>query len=153
MNTTLSIPLLFLFQLLWCKDPMRIVDLVSGDMLAILFTGVSGVCLSGASFWCITATSPTTYCVVGAVNKIIVILFAYQFLGDKVIEKGNNAYVVACGVFSGMLYGLSKLNTSKIKSKIKLNFRLVIGTVFVLYCCTTVSLYSQKPFMKKKKWA
>eukprot|EP00124_Ichthyophonus_hoferi_P003800 Ihof_evm3s356 gene=Ihof_evmTU3s356 len=48
-----------------------------GFQLAIFVTGAIGTALSLASFWCQKETSPTTYSMIGALNKIPMTILSY----------------------------------------------------------------------------
>ena len=113
-NNLLSLPLIF------------IILIANGDLshqlgheafqnfkflLTLLGTGLGGMFLSLSSMWCIRETSATTYCVVGAANKVVLVglgmlLFAK---GEMHMMTGRKLMFIAVGIASGMLYGYSKL--------------------------------------------
>ena len=68
---------------------------------AMVFGGVLGTGLSLSVFWCVSATSPTTYSMVGAMNKIpitfISVLFFHVVMDWKMIVS------VCIGLSSGTL--------------------------------------------------
>lgn len=74
---------------------------------ALLFaSGVVGVGLNLASFWCVSVTSATTYATVGGLNKIPTTFIGVLLLGESL--SADTAIYVSFGMVGGMLYGYAK---------------------------------------------
>lgn len=78
---------------------------VNFNML-LLFSGVVGVGLNLASFWCVSVTSATTYATVGGLNKIPTTFIGVLLLGEPL--KPDTAIYVTFGMIGGILYGYAK---------------------------------------------
>lgn len=72
-----------------------------------LFSGVVGVMLNFASLWCVSATSATTYAVVGSVNVIPTAVIGY-LLFDSVISKQMERFM-AVSMIGGFMYSFAKI--------------------------------------------
>jgi GDP-mannose transporter len=107
-NNFLSIPLVLLLvgmdglegitdYPLW-KDP--------GFIVVTLFSGFSSVCISFASFWTVKATSPTTYSVVGSLNKIPLTIMGVLVFSTTLSNLG--AISIVLGLSGGVVYSLCK---------------------------------------------
>ena len=83
----------------------------------VLCTGAMGVILSISAMWCIEKTSATTYCVVGAGNKVILAILGVVFFHGKV--TGKTWFFIFVGIAAGLLYGLSKLQSSSKSDGVK----------------------------------
>jgi GDP-mannose transporter len=110
-NNVLSIPVLFILVWLNNGNPMTpFMDDSFSNLsfcLMLLGTGSLGVVLSISAMWCIESTSPTTYCVVGAGNKVILAVLGVIFFKSNVTQK--TWVFIFVGILAGLLYGLSKL--------------------------------------------
>lgn len=74
---------------------------------ALLFlSGIIGVGLNLASFWCVSVTSATTYATVGGLNKIPTTFIGVLLLGEQL--KPDTAIYVTFGMIGGILYGYAK---------------------------------------------
>eukprot|EP00045_Choanoeca_perplexa_P016583 m.224806 g.224806 ORF g.224806 m.224806 type:complete len:340 (-) comp17300_c0_seq2:80-1099(-) len=84
---------------------------------AMVFGGVLGTGLSLSVFWCVSATSPTTYSMVGAMNKIpitfISVLFFHVVMDWKMIvsvciglSAGTSLFACLCQPITLMRVGL-----------------------------------------------
>lgn len=84
-------------------------------MLATAFAGCMGFFLNFASLHCVSTTGPTTYAVVGSLNKIPVAVLGY-FIFDSYItsETWFFIWVSLCG---GFLYSYAKILQSKQSTK------------------------------------
>merc|ERR1711871_1909942 len=86
-NNLLSLPLLCIIMLVngGISNQFQHEAFQNFNFLLLLFcTGIGGMCLSMSSMWCIRETSATTYCVVGAANKIILVI-----LGMFIFAQGE----------------------------------------------------------------
>jgi GDP-mannose transporter len=80
-----------------------------------LFAGFVGFFLNFASLNCVAATGPTTYAIVGSLNKVPVALLGY-FMFDNVISKETWAFI-GISMAGGFLYSYAKLQSSREKSR------------------------------------
>ena len=79
------------------------------------FAGFVGFFLNFASLNCVAQTGPTTYAMIGSLNKIPIAIFGYLiFDNDISSETWRFICVSLCG---GILYTLAKLRASKRKSR------------------------------------
>lgn len=78
-----------------------------------LFAGFVGFFLNFASLNCVQITGPTTYAIVGSVNKIPVTILGY-FLFDSVIT-GETWFYICVSLCGGFLYSYAMLPSSKKK--------------------------------------
>eukprot|EP00049_Salpingoeca_infusionum_P019846 m.363163 g.363163 ORF g.363163 m.363163 type:complete len:302 (-) comp21577_c0_seq1:202-1107(-) len=80
-----------------------------GDPLfltALGFSGLIGTGLSFCVFWCVSATSPTTYSMIGALNKVPVTVLSVLFFHVNMDWK---TWVSICvGLSAGVLYTYAK---------------------------------------------
>lgn len=72
----------------------------------LFLSGVVGVGLNLASFWCVSSTSATTYATVGGLNKIPTTFIGVLLLGETL--KSDTAIYVTFGMVGGILYGYAK---------------------------------------------
>jgi GDP-mannose transporter len=107
-NNALSIPI----ALAWCfyyEAPVLMVKEidVSNSFAAIfIYAGLNGLLVSLTSLWCVKKTSPTTYSMVGAINKIPLTLIATVLFRTKLSDLGKVSIVVA--LVGGILYTWAK---------------------------------------------
>jgi GDP-mannose transporter len=82
-----------------------------GYLIKNVFAGFIGFFLNFASLSCVAATGPTTYAIVGSVNKVPVAFLGYA-LFDSIITKETWGYigVSLCG---GFLYSYAKIASSR----------------------------------------
>jgi GDP-mannose transporter len=76
-----------------------------------IFAGGVGFFLNFASLHCVSVTGPTTYAIVGSLNKIPLLLLGY-FLFDDVISQ-KTWFFIAISMCGGFLYSYAKLDTSR----------------------------------------
>jgi hypothetical protein len=81
-NNSLALPLLAVAALL-TGELSRLDEFDGwsspGFQISVVFTGMVGFGLSIASLWCVQVTSPSTYSMVGALNKIPLAVRAHPF--------------------------------------------------------------------------
>jgi len=87
----------------------------SGFLAALLLSGGVGMALSLATFWCVSATSPTSYSIIGSLNKIP--LTVLSFFVFKTALSTSNALSIAFGLFSGIVYSYVKYRANMIKAQ------------------------------------
>mmetsp|Transcript_4282 Transcript_4282/g.17375 ORF Transcript_4282/g.17375 Transcript_4282/m.17375 type:complete len:284 (-) Transcript_4282:222-1073(-) len=111
-NNVLSLPLLAAVAL--ANDEVntlrrsRRAGVLDGDILVVIaLTGLLSVVLSIASIWCVSATSATTYSVVGALNKIPASVLGF-LLFDAPISRNALVYI-AVSLCGGFIYSYEKL--------------------------------------------
>lgn len=63
-----------------------------------------GSIISFASFWCIRSTSPTTYSVIGSLNKIPIALFGALFFENEI--SFWSIFAVMLTILGGLLYSI-----------------------------------------------
>ncbi|EDQ88935.1 uncharacterized protein MONBRDRAFT_25661 [Monosiga brevicollis MX1] len=83
----------------------------TGFLSAMIFSGVIGTGLSLSVFWCVNATSPTTYSMVGALNKIPITFISIVFFNTEMDSK--LAFSVCVGLLAGLVYTYAKLQLRK----------------------------------------
>jgi len=80
------------------------------------FAGFVGFFLNFASLNCVANTGPTTYAIVGSMNKIPITFLGYFMFNDLVTpEKWKYIAFSMCG---GFLYSYAKIRSSRLKSKL-----------------------------------
>ncbi|KAI9913014.1 hypothetical protein PsorP6_005066 [Peronosclerospora sorghi] len=85
--------------------------------MLLFISGVLGVGLNLASFWCVSVTSATTYATVGGLNKIPTTFIGVLLLGEPL--KPDTAIYVTFGMIGGILYGYAKFKESERAKKIR----------------------------------
>jgi GDP-mannose transporter len=86
--------------------------------MLLFISGVVGVGLNLASFWCVSVTSATTYATVGGLNKIPTTFIGVLLLGEKL--KPDTAIYVSFGMIGGILYGYAKFKEAEDSKRKKL---------------------------------
>lgn len=74
------------------------------------FAGMVGFFLNFASLNCVQATGPTTYAIVGSLNKIPVAIFGYILFDNKI--SGETWFFIAVSMTGGFVFSYAKLRTS-----------------------------------------
>ncbi|KAG6609055.1 GDP-mannose transporter [Phytophthora cinnamomi] len=85
--------------------------------MLLFISGVLGVGLNLASFWCVSVTSATTYATVGGLNKIPTTFIGVLLLGEPL--KPDTAIYVTFGMIGGILYGYAKFREGEAAKKRK----------------------------------
>lgn len=83
----------------------------------LFLSGVFGVGLNLASFWCVSVTSATTYATVGGLNKIPTTFIGVLLLGEQL--KPDTAIYVTFGMIGGLLYSYAKFKEGEEAKKRK----------------------------------
>lgn len=89
---------------LWVANPLGFV----GTMLV---SGVVGFALNGASLWCVQATSPSTFSMVGALNKIPLAILGVMIFSDPLTLQLASFIMVSLA--GGVLYSYVKERESQ----------------------------------------
>lgn len=77
------------------------------------FAGFVGFFLNFASLNCVGVTGPTTYAIIGSLNKIPVAFLGY-FMFDNIITK-ETWFFISVSMAGGFLYSYAKIQTSRRK--------------------------------------
>jgi GDP-mannose transporter len=75
--------------------------------------GCLGAGLNFASLWCVSATSATTYAIVGTLNKIPVTILGFYLFETAITREG--IIFISMATLGGVIYGYSKLPPSRIR--------------------------------------
>lgn len=97
------------WTLFWASPALRTVDYFFTN----LFAGFVGFFLNFASLNCVAATGPTTYAIVGSLNKIPVAILGYV-LFDNAIDLQTWCFI-AVSMCGGFLYSYAKIQTGRQK--------------------------------------
>lgn len=112
-NNLLTIPILLIASLLvedWSSVNVTKnfpIDTRNHIVMAMIFSGLSTVFISYTSAWCVRVTGPTTYSMVGALNKLPIAVSGIVFFDAPVTIPSVSAIFV--GFVSGIVYAVSKL--------------------------------------------
>lgn len=109
LNNVLSVPIGLFMALLAGEVTAASQSPMWGDssfLTALLLSGITGFALNLASLWCVAATSATTYAMVGALNKIPVVLIGV-FLFNNTMTWENGIFVTF-GLMGGVVYAYAK---------------------------------------------
>eukprot|EP00511_Aplanochytrium_stocchinoi_P008887 CAMPEP_0204866218 /NCGR_PEP_ID=MMETSP1348-20121228/16401_1 /ASSEMBLY_ACC=CAM_ASM_000700 /TAXON_ID=215587 /ORGANISM="Aplanochytrium stocchinoi, Strain GSBS06" /LENGTH=318 /DNA_ID=CAMNT_0052017997 /DNA_START=196 /DNA_END=1152 /DNA_ORIENTATION=- len=110
-NNLISIPLIIVLDVLMFGDFMRFFssDLseISIELQLVLFlSGVAGFALSASSFQCMYYTSPTTYSLIGSLNKIPLTLIGVWLFATKMTLNG--AVYIGLSLLAGVVFAYTK---------------------------------------------
>ena len=75
-----------------------------------LFAGFIGFFLNFASLNCVAATGPTTYAIVGSLNKIPVAILGYVLFDNKISPEAW--FFICVSMSGGFLYSYAKIRTN-----------------------------------------
>eukprot|EP00996_Jenningsia_fusiforme_P005172 NODE_6091_length_607_cov_26.500000_g5686_i0.p1 GENE.NODE_6091_length_607_cov_26.500000_g5686_i0~~NODE_6091_length_607_cov_26.500000_g5686_i0.p1 ORF type:complete len:176 (+),score=28.25 NODE_6091_length_607_cov_26.500000_g5686_i0:47-529(+) len=102
-NNLLSLPFLFVAALPQMRDFIeRASDPPPSTWLYFTLLMLVGSVMTFCTFWCMNHTSPTTYSVIGGLNKIPVTLLGIIIFSQKPTEMGTLG--IATAVTGGLLY-------------------------------------------------
>ncbi|KAJ8601743.1 hypothetical protein CTAYLR_006763 [Chrysophaeum taylorii] len=111
-NNLLSLPLLAVIAT-FHGEPAALVEahgrgaINLNFFLVNAFAGSLGLLLNLASVWCVSATSATTYAVVGALNKIPSTILGFLWF-DTIITRDMGIYI-SVSLIGGFMYSYEKL--------------------------------------------
>jgi GDP-mannose transporter len=115
-NNVLSLPLLSVLVLFTGELP-RAFAFESWLSVPFVFTnivtGAVGFFLNAASLWCVQATSPSTFSMVGALNKIPLVVIGVVIFSDTLTLKV--AMYVSLSLVGGILYSFVKESEMRAK--------------------------------------
>ncbi|OQS04170.1 GDP-mannose transporter [Thraustotheca clavata] len=119
-NNLVAIPLLFL-PMAYTGDAITVWSnplMINVPFLFLLFlSGVMGIGLNLASFWCVSVTSATTYATVGGLNKLPTTFIGVLLLHEEL--KPQTAIYVTFGMVGGMMYGYGKFKDAEAAKQAK----------------------------------
>lgn len=78
-----------------------------------VFAGFVGFFLNFASLNCVSVTGPTTYAIIGSVNKIPVAIMGYILFDNAITQQ--TWFFIAVSMAGGFLYSYAKIQTSRRK--------------------------------------
>eukprot|EP00239_Pterosperma_sp_CCMP1384_P002723 CAMPEP_0197858328 /NCGR_PEP_ID=MMETSP1438-20131217/32059_1 /TAXON_ID=1461541 /ORGANISM="Pterosperma sp., Strain CCMP1384" /LENGTH=134 /DNA_ID=CAMNT_0043474455 /DNA_START=406 /DNA_END=810 /DNA_ORIENTATION=- len=110
-NNVLSIPLILVLMLYFGEIPMLLHEpaLSSPQFLfAATCSGLLGFAISFTSLWFLHETSPTTYSLVGSLNKIPTAMAGLVLF--KAPTNINNLASIFAGLMAGVAFTYAKLN-------------------------------------------
>jgi len=125
-NNLLSIPLVLLADLTLFDNVGSLLSSLEDDpdgtyasagfVATILFSGFIGFFLSLTSFHCVQVTSPTTYAMVGAMNKIPLAAIGVIIFNTQL--NSQSVFFIGVSLAAGTMYAYSKsqLNSTKLKT-------------------------------------
>jgi len=76
-------------------------------IIANLAAGLLGFYLNFSSLWCVSATSATTYAIVGSLNKVPITVLGFMLFDVQMTREG--VYFVTLATIGGFMYAYSKL--------------------------------------------
>mmetsp|Transcript_50380 Transcript_50380/g.83599 ORF Transcript_50380/g.83599 Transcript_50380/m.83599 type:complete len:398 (-) Transcript_50380:117-1310(-) len=118
-NNLLSIPVAFLLMLAFDELPSVLSEPLLYDksfLAALVLTGLSGFMLSLSIFFCIKQTSPTTYSLVGALNKAPIAIFGILLFHNPVTP--GSIFSIVLALSGGVLYSWAKARLRLIASQV-----------------------------------
>ncbi|KNC79488.1 hypothetical protein SARC_08121 [Sphaeroforma arctica JP610] len=88
-------------------------------LLALFVSGAIGTGLSLSVFWCINETSPTTYSMVGSLNKIPLTILSFLVFAQPLTFASGVS--IGFGIFSGIVFTYAKYKQSEADRVLKEN--------------------------------
>ena len=83
-------------------------DIMTIRFLAInTLAGFLGFYLNFASLWCVSATSATTYSIVGSLNKIPILILCFILFNAKMTSQG--ILFIVMSTVGGFIYAFAKM--------------------------------------------
>jgi GDP-mannose transporter len=82
-------------------------------MSVVIFSGAIGTGLSLSVFWLVSATSPTTYSMIGALNKIPITFVSMIFF--HLVLSAEATVSLMIGLLSGVVYAYAKYKEQEAK--------------------------------------
>ena len=136
-NNILSLPLILLGDILVFGEFYQFLSSPSSDdqtifssssssssfYLLFLFSGCIGFTLSNASFKCLQITSPTTYSMVGALNKIPLAIIGTWLFSTNISAKGG--IYIFLSLLAGVCYAWTKAKYANSSNKTEENSPLL----------------------------
>ncbi|QEU58800.1 Hvg1/Vrg4 [Kluyveromyces lactis] len=107
-NNILSMPVLLALSFLmedWSTENLT-KNLSRDSVTAMIISGMTAVCISYCSGWCVRVTSSTTYSMVGALNKLPIALSGLIFFDAP--KNFLSIFSIFLGFLSGIVYAVAK---------------------------------------------
>jgi GDP-mannose transporter len=76
-----------------------------------MFAGLVGFFLNFASLNCVSITGPTTYAIIGSLNKIPVAMLGYVMFNDVI--SSETWFFIVVSMMGGFLYSFAKIQSSR----------------------------------------
>lgn len=76
-------------------------------IIGMIYSGLGAIFISYCSAWCIRVTSPTTYSMVGALNKLPIAISGLIFFSAPITVGSVSAIIL--GFISGTIFTLAKV--------------------------------------------
>jgi len=118
-NALVATPLTFFWTILSGDMSECIVNIPDMDQkffISVILSSIIGFGIGFSVFWCISATSPTTYAMVGAANKIPLSLLGILLFGEPVTKE--RVSFISIGLAAGIIYARAKALLKDEKEKI-----------------------------------
>ncbi|KXJ94570.1 golgi GDP-mannose transporter [Microdochium bolleyi] len=115
-NNLLTIPVLIVLSLItedWSSTNFAKnfpVESRNSIMIGMIYSGLGAIFISYCSAWCIRVTSPTTYSMVGALNKLPIAISGIVFFAAPVTTGSVSA--IFLGFVAGLVYAYAKVRES-----------------------------------------
>lgn len=107
LSIIILLPVCLLRGDLWRLYHLREALLTGSFLLVNLLAGLCGVGLNFASLWCISATSATTYAIVGSLNKVPITILGYWLFNTQLSYPAM--IFIAVSVFGSLLHALENI--------------------------------------------
>lgn len=110
-NNLLTIPVLLVCSLFvedWSSENLAKnfpAESRNSLLIGMIYSGLGAIFISYCSAWCIRVTSPTTYSMVGALNKLPIAISGLIFFSAPITVGSVSA--IAIGFISGIVYALA----------------------------------------------
>ena len=113
-NNTISLPIFLILAMLNREDALHADQWESASfIIAFVASGVMGLLISLSTFLLMNVAGPTTFAIVGALNKIPLTILGYVLFSSPIDLK--NGIFVSLGLLAGLLYSKAKYDESKAK--------------------------------------
>jgi GDP-mannose transporter len=112
-NNLLTIPVLVILSLLvedWSSTNMAKnfpPETRNSILIGMLYSGLAAMLISYCSAWCVRVTSPTTYSMVGALNKLPIAISGLIFFSAPITLGSVSA--IFLGFISGLVYAWARV--------------------------------------------
>eukprot|EP00980_Cylindrotheca_fusiformis_P013458 scaffold3437_cov113-Cylindrotheca_fusiformis.AAC.25 len=84
------------------------------------FAGLVGFLLNFASLHCVSLTGPTTYAIIGSINKVPIAILGYFLFDNKI--SNETWFFISISMAGGFLYSYAKLQTAHSKKETSRKF-------------------------------
>lgn len=115
LNNSLSIPPLLLLIIGTGELNTVLVDPVwrdPGFLLAAVMSSLVSFGISFASLWFLSTSTPTTYSLVGSLNKVPIAVLSLMLFQDRNLHNPHNLASVGIGLLAGVVFVVAKTRPS-----------------------------------------